>query len=480
MKTKKQESENKQKTAKRLVDGIRTVLLISDEKSFLRGLLEWAGIVVVNLVIISLVSLIEYVYSSTPNVKQSLGDLIKHTASALPFELLVILSIFIKYAYNLSKILQDEVANDVRDDLAGEVETFHKSVEDIKSNLGAEMTTFRAKVEDIISKVGQSAQFIDNYLRRSKIVFEAGIKPFRHEHLVALESLLIGLPPEVHHVYCIDNSDPISWWSETMIGYLAVLARWKSMNEGENHRAVTRVFVCRSNDLLSPVLVKTLVLHTLMGFNTYVFSQEMFHNIYKRMKEEKGWIIQEKEVLVWDESQRKSVKVDIEVKDPERVKKLTHIDCYQSFWGIDSDFLAREQRIQDPEFLWDNYHGGKIRSGEIKVWFEFIGFENNRVSVADDAWMMECWQKIPLQYGEFIKALTNLAQHPREASDLHKITGTDFGIVIKALDGPVDPKDEEGGKTNLAQMGGHSEIITEESVKAILDAYHKINEERKI
>jgi len=116
----------------------------------------------------------------------------------------------------------------------------------------------------------------------------------------------------VEYIYAIDATPPKEWWSETLLGYLAILAHWKAQDSPPFHyRQLSRLFGWNPADLLSQLGVKLIVLHRLFGFETYVVVTEnyvrerhrlwltgMFSKISTVPNIDKHFGL--KEVLVWE------------------------------------------------------------------------------------------------------------------------------------------------------------------------------------
>lgn len=296
--------------------------------------------------------------------------------------------------------------------------------------------SFRGQVKDQVHKD------LGVYLSRSTIAFENAIQKFDYDHLIALENLLKALnSTEVNEVFSIDNSEPLTWWSETMIGYLAVLANWKSLDTEKKRRAVGRVFVCPPHELVRPVLAKTLALHKLMGFETIVYSQDIFNSIFTELKNETiDWVASPKEVLVWrtpkDNPDRNHIEVTLQsVKGDEmgnsKPYEWQHVNCYQSFWDIDSEYAVRNQNERKTAHEWENYYHGHtpITSVTIKVWFEFVGYLTRATEE-----QMHYWRTLPKQYWTLIETLRESASCTDESQVREKTVGEDFGLTITTAD----------------------------------------------
>jgi hypothetical protein len=84
----------------------------------------------------------------------------------------------------------------------------------------------------------------------------------------------------IANLYAVDATSPHRWWSESMLGYLAVQAKWKAEDCPPFHRRqLSRVFVWSPADLESPLGIKLVILHRLFGFNTYVIRRDDYQEI---------------------------------------------------------------------------------------------------------------------------------------------------------------------------------------------------------
>ena len=85
-------------------------------------------------------------------------------------------------------------------------------------------------------------------------------------------------------LYAVDATSPHRWWSESMLGYLAVQAEWKAQDSPPFHqRQLSRLFVWTPADLRSPLGIKLILLHRLFGFHTYVMLKTHFEAVRKTL-----------------------------------------------------------------------------------------------------------------------------------------------------------------------------------------------------
>lgn len=289
---------------------------------------------------------------------------------------------------------------------------------------------------------------IDNILNKSKIIFESGINEFNDEHLSALQRILIALnkleknTPKLNgtlSIYSIDNSDPRSWWSDTMTGYLALLSNWKSMDNEDNRRVVHRIFVCQKNELLSPVFAKTISLHSLMGFKTYVITYPLYKNILDSVrKSNKNQEFPEKEVLIWtntirnenNEIENKPIPIDFNLDKSKHSKSWKSVKCYQSFWEINDDNNYRNMLInKELDCDLPNFYKRNINSKSIELWFEFIAKEKPNDTSSNKH---KTWEKIPISYIFLIQELIKNMICCKDDNEVKNINDKiPFGIEIK-------------------------------------------------
>lgn len=360
---------------------------------------------------------------------------------------------------------------------------FRKSFDDKLDN---DIISINKKTDDISS-------IVDKYLNKAKIVFESGINEFDDNHLLALQRILCDLNIKESNliakdnqatlnIYAIDNSDPRTWWSDTMTGYLALLSNWKSLDNKKNRRTVHRIFVCQKNELLSPVFVKTISLHSLMGFKTYVITHLMYKKLFDDIcSNNLQMTFKEKEVLIWTKSVKNGDKIietplDVSFK----LDKLGHskvwdyVKCYQSFWEIGSDYNERNNFInKTTSKVIHNFYGHEICSSNIDIWFEFIAKEK-----ADDKRIPDKklkWEELPISYILLIQELIKKMECCKDANEVKHINAElPFGIEIKTLSCSVCSK--EKNCDHSINNGTNFDFTSATDVREILrEYYNKIN-----
>ncbi|EKE05555.1 MAG: hypothetical protein ACD_19C00219G0004 [uncultured bacterium] len=435
---------------------IQKILFIEPEKKWWKEAFEW---------------LITYAFSFFIATADSLRDWNNFATHWSSFwesygVLLIILPLILKLLYNY-----------LRD--------FRKSFDDKLDN---DIISINKKTDDISS-------IVDKYLNKAKIVFESGINEFDDNHLLALQRILCELNVKESNliakdnqatlnIYAIDNSDPRTWWSDTMTGYLALLANWKSLDNKENRRAVHRIFVCQKNELLSPVFVKTISLHSLMGFKTYIITHQMYKRLFDEIcSNNPRMAFKEKEVLIWTQSVKnggKIIETPLEVSF--KLDKLGHskvwdyVKCYQSFWEIGSDYNERSNFInKTASKVIYNFYGHEICSSNIDIWFEFIAKEK-----ADDKRIPDkklLWEELPISYIILIQELIKKMECCKDANEVKHINAElPFGIEIKTLSCSVCSKSKKNNCDHSINNGTNFDFTSATDVREILkEYYNKLN-----
>lgn len=286
---------------------------------------------------------------------------------------------------------------------------------------------------NIKEELRTSREHFNHLVGNADIVLKIDIEPLNDNHIKALQKILTGLPNDVNTIYAIDNSDPRQWWSESMLGYLAIQSSWVRRN---NVRKVKRFFVFKNIfDVNSKSTQKLIFLHILNGLDTYIILQNDYEKLFNNFKPQ-DVNLNYKEFFIWN---------DITEQTNHSNAKITEINDlidkpilgYQSFWDIDSFYSDRG----DVTAINQNGHEiGKVK--DLNLQFDFI--TNRFYNIAES-------------YNNFAKHLCNEA-----------IECTDAGVV--RVRNPklvyLDPKKfngENGTPLNLSR------------VKEILDEYFKLN-----
>lgn len=273
--------------------------------------------------------------------------------------------------------------------------------------------------ESLKSYNEQIDEKIDEHLKNARIVFETGIKDYDDTYLLLLQKILNELEnlDDVKTIYLIDHSDPIQWWSDSMTGYLSLLAKWRA---NKPIRRVHRIFVLSKNELLSPVTIKTIAFHSLLGFNTYVFEEEQYKALFKEYTAELGQSckIKMKELLMWTIS---STSVFHPVSFHVNSAKWGNILLYQSFWDIDRHKKSiRKFLMKTQEFDCRDYKGELIKDKIIDVWFEFLPQNDTTKIIATQH----------LGLVKFLRSKSYCCQYPNDLSKACSL-GEHFGVEIK-------------------------------------------------
>jgi hypothetical protein len=327
-------------------------------------------------------------------------------------------------------------------------------------------------VIDTNKKVDDNTDLIEKHLRSSKIVFEASIAEYDHKHLLAMQRILNKLSDEVDNVFAIDNSDPTLWWSDSMTGYLGLLAKWKSHDTEKKRRNVSRIFVYSDNEILSPVLAKTLTLHSMIGFRTYIFSEKIFSKIFDEIKDKGSCVIEKREILVWNNSKENKISFELD-----NIHWL-NVNSYQSFWLISSNKNERYKNQKNECFVWKNYYGEAITSQEINkhVWFEFISCENKMGEGETVKRKKEYWERIPDEYMDLIKELIKKTYCCKNVNEVKQLNGmNEFGLEIKTnlCNGCVQDIKNCMNKNNTSNEEKF-EFTSEQDIKEMLIEYYNI------
>ncbi len=416
----------------------RRYLLIDNEKSWGKEIWEWIKISLFSALVVTLIA-----YSETGEFGE---NFLKHSKTI--YESIALLVIVVKLFYNFNTSLEQRILNVVN----------IKLTENVKG---------------INDKVDYNAEKIDTYLSRSRIVFETGINDFDNDHLFALQRILNALPKEVNNICAIDNSDPISWWSDTMTGYLALLAKWKSQDSDNLGKSVSRIFVVEKNELMSPVFSKTITLHSLMGFKTIIFSKDIYERLFNEYKENfkygETFCLDKKELFIWNDNEGKSVSINAEIKINRG--SWRNINCYQSFWNIGEDKKNRAKQMIDINHNWKNYYNNNISTKDIidkgGIWFDFVSYQNNH-----PARKINHWKNIPKQHLGFIEFLHNNSRCFIDGNQVKNVDLNIFGVEIKTSN-CQDCFNEKCKERNPEPITDLFEFIDGEDIKNILVQYYR-------
>ncbi len=367
--------------------------------------------------------------------------------------------------------------------LAGSYRVYHKHQKQLMSTLVIK--------SNVISKN------VDSYLKKAKIVFESGINDFDSKHLLALRRILNSLNTidikntqtvkENISIYAIDNSDPRTWWSDTMTGYLALLSNWHSHNSGLKNGQVSRVFVCQSNELMSPIFAKTITLHSLMGFKTFVLSIEMYKILFETFTPSKGEkIINEKEVLLWTKRSEttkkekttiteKPIEIDFVLDKLGEPKTWKSVKGYQSYWDVGSDYYKRNLDSSNVDTITKlmNYYDKDVYSSDIDILFDFIAIENKPKAKGSKKYKF--WNNNPEQHLEFINYIIEKSICCKDRNEIpDNPDQAAFGIEIKTSNcNDCTKRDKEVCDHRIKEDAGIKfDFVSNEKVTGILIEYY--------
>lgn len=194
----------------------------------------------------------------------------------------------------------------------------------------------------------------------AQIVLKIDIEEFNSDHIRVIQDILEGLHnnKNVKAIYAIDASHPAQWWTNSMLGYLAIQSRWTSLSKD---RKVHRFFILNRGELSSLSGKKIIQMHTLLGFETYIILEPIFDRLFKRFLEENHFNIQKKECLIWENP----------LSNPSRTslpQKFVDDDIYgyQSFWLTDT---AYGKRMTEKQL---DINGNEVDISKYEIKFEFI------------------------------------------------------------------------------------------------------------
>lgn len=164
----------------------------------------------------------------------------------------------------------------------------------------------------------------------------------------------------------VDSTSPSEWWTNNMLGYLAIQSRWAKNSLG---RSIKRVFIWGKAAMKSEYGIKIIQLNRLHGFETYLLAEEIFHklpikDISKDLRHE---------FLVWDDDNALGSVVNEYDHD--------EIFGYDSPWYIHDDEYARKQIRKDREASSKNLHFlpvGKDKAAQYRKMFNYI-ISNNKI-----------------------------------------------------------------------------------------------------
>ncbi len=185
--------------------------------------------------------------------------------------------------------------------------------------------------------LSQDKQQIKEILGGSQIVLKIDIKPFIITHLNFVMDFTDKLNSQ-GDIYALDATEPWEWWSNSMLGYLAILSKWVSKYDKKIHR----YFLVSPDDLLAEPKVKLIQLHYLFGFDTYVLLKNVYEKFVKNSS--KTLIKEKREFLIWvkkeNENDNNAEPIPIEVCDI-MLGNDRKIYGYESFWNVDDSEIDK-------------------------------------------------------------------------------------------------------------------------------------------
>jgi len=252
----------------------------------------------------------------------------------------------------------------------------------------------------------------DRTLKQSKIVFEAGISEFKDDDLLIFHRILAELKKIGKNIsiFAIDNTDPRTWWTDNMIGYLALL----SQHHPES--AIHRIFVCQMNDLKSPVFAKLIGLHSLMGFRTYVIEYNKYKDVVKKFKRKHAPNYDmQREVFIWREETNGSKGVSVSnvfgIDCCVDNLKWSNVKCFQSYWKSDCNYNSQKEFFAKEKIK--SFYKSDIYTSDIKTTFEFIDYDKSVDTLPEK---IIAWDELPQKYLVLIGQLIKKMKYCKDAS----------------------------------------------------------------
>jgi len=352
---------------------------------------------------------------------------------------------------------------------------------EVKNSLDRKLNEFKESYENdtkelkcsIVRDLKRFEENYEKYMRKAQITFESGINEFDDKHLRALRRVLDELDKVREegecnvNIFAIDNSDSRTWWSDTMIGYLALLSRHHPES------SIHRIFVCQKNELLSPIFAKTIGLHSLMGFRTYVIVYDKYKEVLKTIKTSSYDI--EREVFIWTKTANESnpqqqlgatFEININANDLHFQRNWLNARCYQSFWKSDCNYNSRQ------DFPTENltgYYGNTILREKVEIKFEFIANEKSGIGATICPEKAVAWDELPKQYLDLITQLLQKMICCKDENEV-VIDNNYFGIEVRTV--------KNCGTSIACQVScpykskEHFDATTMSNVKSILQKYY--------
>jgi hypothetical protein len=133
---------------------------------------------------------------------------------------------------------------------------------------------------------------LDDKFNKANIVIHPELSPYEITHITALEKLIVcpsGMGPQ-SRLICMDATHPAYWWTNNMLGYLAVQSRWAR----DVSREIVRIFMWNKQQIQSTAGCKLLTLHRLLGCTTIVCPPRRFRMLVRPQS-------LQREFVVWDD-----------------------------------------------------------------------------------------------------------------------------------------------------------------------------------
>lgn len=291
-------------------------------------------------------------------------------------------------------------------------------------------------VNDYFKNINDS---IHNYFKGATIIYKTNISSYDQIHINLLQQMIKQLKIVSNHnphIYAIDYSTPLEWWNESMTAYLAICSKWQNKINAQSpisnisYRLLSRIFIYDELDLSNPLTIRTIFLHTQLGFNTYVFSYKSFiklFNDYVKINSFKN--LKPKELLLFENS---NPSIKIKLVDGTSYESVLG---YQSYWKIDGRREDMNEIKRKLELSKDN-NNGKVKVNNIQgnpvdtdLLFEILDYQSLKNTVHE---------KTPDNYLNFIKLIllhpNNLIEVSQTGNidDIYRRAKTDkyFGLYF--------------------------------------------------
>ncbi len=192
-------------------------------------------------------------------------------------------------------------------------------------------------------------------LKDANVVIEMPISEFYQIYIKMIQNIMTKIKNS-KEVYALDSSPPSQWWSNSMLGYLAIQIDWASK---VLEKKVHRFFVMSDTDLLSLQGTKMMTFQILLGIHVYIMTPKTYDKLLKEynklsiedlgrsieinsqemekhreFEHENGrLVLKKKEFFTWENNN--TIFTDIEKFAPNNVRG------YQSTWFTDTPYSER-------------------------------------------------------------------------------------------------------------------------------------------